>query len=147
MAYKICLSSEQKAELKQIIRKNQNKQNVLKRAYCILLKNEGQRNENITQLLKIHQDSITDWIKIYLNCGIDGLLKYKYTDRRKSKLSPYKSRIKRMAAGKRINTIEQLQTKIKENLQIDIEYSWLYRYCKKNEIYNVLKKTKINSPH
>ena len=139
MSYKINLSVEEEADLKKIVRENQKRKNILKRAYCILLKNEGQKNENITQLLGIHEDTIADWTKIYLKKGIYGLLKYKYSERRKSKLHPYKGKIKRMASAKRVKTVEQLQKKVHDNLGIDIEYSWFYRYCKKYGIYKVLK--------
>ena len=100
MSYRINLSETEEAELKKIVRENQNRKNVLKRAYCILLKNEGQKNKNIIQLLKIHEDSIADWTKIYIEQGIQGLLKYKYSQRRKSKLAPFKTKIKRMASAK-----------------------------------------------
>lgn len=139
MSYRVFLSAEEEAEIKSIIRENQKRKNILKRAYCILLKNEGQTNENITQLLGIHEDTIADWTKIFLKRGMDGLLKYRYSERRKSKLHPYKGRIKRMAEGKRVSTIEQLQNKVKDNLGIEIEYSWFYRYCKKYGIYKALK--------
>jgi len=142
MGYRINLTSEEELELKQLVKKNQNKQNVLKRIYCILLKNEGQKNVNITQLLGIHEDTVADWTKIYLKKGVEGLLKYKYSERRRSQLHPHKTRIKRMASAKSVRTIEQLQHKVKKNLGIDIEYSWFYRYCKKNGIYKVLKETR-----
>ncbi|MGE0089398.1 MAG: transposase [Bacteroidales bacterium] len=139
MSYTINLSEIEEAELKRIVRENQNRKNILKRVYCILLKNEGQKNKNIIQLLKIHEDSIADWTKLYLDKGIQGLLKYKYSQRRKSKLAPFKSKIKRMASAKKTKTVEQLQQKIKENLNIEIEYSWLYRYCRKYGIYEELR--------
>ena len=141
MSYKIYLTTEEETEIKKVVRENQNRKNILKRAYCILLKNEGQKNENITKLLGIHEDTIADWTKIFLEKDLDGLLKYKYSERRKSKLHPYKGKIKRMASAKRVKTIEQLQLKVKENLGIEIEYSWFYRYCKKYGIYKVLKET------
>ncbi|MFC2152428.1 transposase [Bacteroidota bacterium] len=139
MGYKINLTQEEEAEIKKLIKENQNKKNVLKRAYCILLKKEGQKNVNITQLLGIHEDTVADWTKIYLKKGIEGLLKYKYSERRKSKLHPHKNKIKRMALAKNVSTIEHLQKKVKKNLGYDIEYSWFYRYCRKNGIYNILK--------
>lgn len=139
MSYRINLTYEEESELKRLVKENKNKKNVLKRAYCILLKNEGQKNINITQLLDIHEDTVADWTKIYLKKGIDGLLKYKYSDRRKSKLHPYRSKIKRMASAKSIKTVEQLQKKVKATLGFDIEYSWFYRYCRKYGIYKVLK--------
>lgn len=139
MGYQIILSYEEEADLRKLVKENQNKKNVLKRAYCILLKNEGQKNVNITQLLGIHEDTVADWTKIYLSKGIDGLLRYKYSDRRKSKLHPHKAKIRRMASAKSIRTVEQLQQKVKLTLGYDIEYSWFYRYCKKYGIYKVLK--------
>ena len=139
MSYKVVLTVEQEDELRTIVRENQKKKNVLKRAYCILLKNEGQKNKNITQLLGIHEDTIADWTKIYLKKGIQGLLKFKYSERRKSKLHPHKNKIKRMVSAKGIKTVEQLQNKVSKELNIDIEYSWFYRYCKKYGIYKILK--------
>ncbi|MCK5029064.1 MAG: hypothetical protein KAR57_05480, partial [Bacteroidales bacterium] len=61
MSYKVVLTEEQEEELRVIVRENQKRKNILKRAYCILLKNEGQKNKNITQLLGIHEDTIADW--------------------------------------------------------------------------------------
>ncbi len=139
MSYKVVLTEEQEEELRVIVRENQKRKNILKRAYCILLKNEGQKNKNITQLLGIHEDTIADWTKIYLKKGLQGLLKFKYSERRKSKLHPYKNKIKRMASAKSIKTVEQLQTKVKEEFNISIEYSWFYRYCKKYGVYKILK--------
>jgi transposase len=139
MSYRVVLTAEQEEELRTIVRDNQKKKNILKRAYCILLKNEGQKNKNITQLLGIHEDTIADWTKIYIKKGIEGLLKFKYSERRKSKLHPYKNKIKRMASAKSIRTIEQLQAKVNKDLNINIEYSWFYRYCKKYGIYKILK--------
>ncbi|MBU8891625.1 MAG: hypothetical protein KOO66_02525 [Bacteroidales bacterium] len=139
MSYKVILTETEETELRKIVRENQNRKNVLKRAYCILLKNEGQKNINITQLLGIHEDTIADWTKIFLKKGISGLLQFKYSERRKSKLHPYKSRIKRMASAKSIKTIEQLQKKVNRELNIDIEYSWFYRYCRKYGVYTILK--------
>ncbi|MDY6801270.1 MAG: hypothetical protein SVU94_08610, partial [Bacteroidota bacterium] len=103
------------------------------------LKHEGQKNENITQLLGIHEDSIADWTKIFLQKGTEGLLKLKYSERRKSKLNPYKHQIKGMASAKSVKTIEQLRRKVKERYHIELEYSWFFRYCRKNGIYKVLK--------
>lgn len=139
MSYKINLTQSQENELRKIVRENQHKKNILKRAYCILLKHEGQKNENITQLLGIHEDSIADWTKIFLQKGTEGLLKLKYSERRKSKLNPYKHQIKGMASAKSVKTIEQLRRKVKERYHIELEYSWFFRYCRKNGIYKVLK--------
>ncbi|HRW64069.1 MAG TPA: helix-turn-helix domain-containing protein [Bacteroidales bacterium] len=139
MSYRIILSENEEADLKRVIRENQKRKNILKRAYCILLKNEGQKNENITRLLGIHEDTIADWSKIYMKKGLEGLLQFKYSDRRSSKLKPFKHKIKRFASAKKMKTIEQLQKKVQEKFGVEIEYSWFYRYCVKNGIYAALK--------
>ena len=125
--------------MRRIVHENQDSKNLLKRVYCILLRNDGQSNDNITRLLDIHEDTIADWVRIYTKRGLDELLNYKYDKRRKSKLDKYRSSIKRIASRKKITTIEQLQVAIEEKLSIRVEYSWLYRYCVKNSIYSVLK--------
>jgi len=142
LIYRINLSSEEELEIRKVIRESQNKKNILKRAYCILLKNEGQKNENIIKLLDIHEDTVADWSKIFITRGLNGLLNYKYSERRKSKLHPYRSQIKRMASAKKIKTVEQLQLKVKDKIGIEIEYSWFYRYCKKYGIYKILRESK-----
>ncbi|MGM0497341.1 MAG: helix-turn-helix domain-containing protein, partial [Bacteroidota bacterium] len=86
MAYHINLTNKQERRLREIVRENQNNKNILKRAYCILLRNDGQNNDNIIRLLDIHEDTIADWVKIYTKQGLDALLTFKYHKRRKSKL-------------------------------------------------------------
>jgi len=140
MAYHINLTKKQEQRLRKIVRENQGNKNLLKRAYCILLRNDRQNNENITRLLDIHEDTIADWVRIYTKRGLDELLTYKYHKRRKSGLDKYRSQIKRIASREKITTIEQLQAAIEEKLSIRVEYSWLYRYCVKNSIYLILKK-------
>jgi transposase len=140
MAYKVNLTHKQEERLKKIVRENKEHPNILKRAYCILLRNEGQKNENITKLLDIHEDTIADWTRLYLRKGLNGLLSFRYHRRRKSGLNPYRAKIRRLAAKRSVNTVEALQSEIKEKYSLDVEYSWLYRYCKKNNIYSYLNK-------
>ncbi|MEE4196929.1 MAG: helix-turn-helix domain-containing protein [Bacteroidales bacterium] len=139
MSYRVNLTPAQESDLRKIARAHQTQKNILKRVYCILLKHEGQKNENITQLLGIHEDSIADWTKIYLQKGVEGLLKFRYSRRRRSKLHPYRHQIKRMASARRVKTIEQLRRKVKEKYDLELEYSWFFRYCRKYGIYKILK--------
>jgi transposase len=139
MAYRINLTDKQEKRLRRFVHEHKENKNLLRRAYCILLRNEGQKNENITRLLNVHEDTIADWLRIYRTRGLDELLTYKFHKRRKSKLDKYRSRIKKIASRKKISTIEQLQEAIEEKLSLKVEYSWLYRYCVKNSIYSLLK--------
>lgn len=139
MAYNVNLTTKQEARLIRIVHENQDNPHVLKRAYCILLKNEGQKNKNIIRLLDVHADTITDWTKLYLKRGLPGLLTFRFDRRRKSSLNPYLSRIKRIAGLKHITTVRQLQQALDQRLSLSVEYSWLYRYCRKNGIYDLLR--------
>ena len=139
MSYSINLTAKQEARLRGIVRDNQDNPHVLKRVYCILLKNEGQKNKNIVRLLDVHADTITDWTKLYLKQGLPGLLTFRFHRRRQSSLDPYRSRIRRIASLKHITTIGQLQQALDQRLSLPVEYSWLYRYCRKNGIYDLLR--------
>lgn len=139
MAYSVNLTTRQEARLRRIVRENQDNPHVLKRVYCILLKNEGQKNKNIIRLLDVHADTITDWTKLYLKRGLPGLLRFRFDRRRQSSLNPYLSRIKRIAGLKHITTIRQLQLALNQRFSLSVEYSWLYRYCRKNGIYDLLR--------
>ncbi len=139
MAYSVNLTQKQEKRLREIIRDYQGSKSVLKRAYCLLLRNEGQSNDNITQLLGVHEDTIADWLRLYKKRGLNGLLTFHYHKRRRSKLNKYRSKIRKIARLKRVDTIEKLQNELYDRFYIEVEYSWLYRYCRKNHIYSTLK--------
>lgn len=139
MAYSVRLTPRQEARMRRIIRENKGNPRVLRRVYCILLKNEGQKNKNIVQLLDVHPDTVTDWIRLYRRKGLPGLLNFGYHRRRQSALDPYRSRIRNIARLKSITTVRQLQCELQQRLSLSVEYSWLYRYCRKNGIYPWLR--------
>lgn len=44
-----------------------------------------------------------------------------------------------MIENENINTINELLQKLIDTYEIEIEHSWLYRYCKKNSIALIKK--------
>jgi hypothetical protein len=70
---------------------------------------------------------------------LPGLLNFEYHRRRHSSLDPYRSRIRNIARLKSITTVRQLQGELQQRLSLSVEYSWLYRYCRKNGIYQWLR--------
>jgi transposase len=139
MAYRVNLTRKQEQRLRQLVHDNKDNPHILKRLYCVLLRHEGQSNENITKLLDIHEDTIADWLRIYVSRGLPGLLNFRYHKRRKSRLNKYRARIMRIAGKKSVKTVEQLQQEIREKLGVEVEYSWLYRFARKNGIYSKLR--------
>lgn len=137
--YRISLTPKQEKRIRELIREHRSQSQLLRRLYCLLLKNEGQSNSNITRLLGIHEDTVADWIRCYKQKGLPALLYFGYHRRRKSKLAPYKARIRQWARAKRTTTVAQLQQLIENRLGISVEYSWLYRWCRKNEILPLLR--------
>lgn len=138
--YRIQLTQKQERRIRQLVKESQKEPHILRRLYCVLLKNEGQSNGNITRLLNIHEDTVADWIRCYKSQGLPGLMSFGYHRRRKSVLAPYKGRIKQWAGAQKTTTVKQLQVLIQQRLELSIEYSWLYRWCKKNGILSELRK-------
>ncbi|MFO7939471.1 MAG: helix-turn-helix domain-containing protein [Bacteroidales bacterium] len=138
--YRITLTQKQEHRLRQLVKAYRDQPHILRRLYCVLLKNEGQSNGNITRLLNIHEDTVADWIRCYKKQGVPALMTFGYHRRRKSILAPYKGRIKQWARAQKTTTVKQLQLLIQQRLDIVVEYSWLYRWCRKNDILAELRK-------
>lgn len=79
---KISLSRAQRrrfeAKLKQ---KSQLHPKILPRIQCLLLRDEGQKPKDIANLLKVHRNTITNWLKLFLEGGEDSLLSLSYKGR------------------------------------------------------------------
>jgi transposase len=105
-----------------------------RRYHCLWLLNEGYLRGDIAKLLGVNIDTITDWIKLYNKEGLNGLGLLKYEGRRPSILDGVQDQIKDIVKNENIATIAELQERIKKKFQLEVEHSWLYRYCKKNSI-------------
>lgn len=132
--YTIHLSRTELARLNQR-RKQAKTKAISDRLHCIYLAHSGKGNQAITELLAVNKNSVTDWIKLYLDQGLDALCRPIDYDRRSSKLDAYIEAIKNDVQDHTISTLAELQDWIKTEYSIELEQSWLWRCCKKNSIY------------
>ena len=131
--YKIKLSAAAMAKLNKRRKKEKNKA-ISDRLQCIYLAAKGKGNKEITETLAINKNSTTNWIKIYLEKGLDELCRPENFARRSAKIDGYIEKIKRDVKDNIITSLAELQSWIKEEYSLSIEQSWLWRCCKKNSI-------------
>ena len=133
MSLKIKISKEDLELISTKIRTEKNTK-LLKRYQCLWLLNDNYQRKEIAHSLCLHVDTITDWIKIYNRGGLSALGLLNYKGRRVSRLDAIIESIQEMIEKECISSIKELGQKIKEKHKIEVESSWLYRYCKKNSI-------------
>ena len=134
----IQLTEKEKEELKKL--KNKEKSNKVFRRYLYLeMSNKGMTNLEIASILGVCNDTLTDWKDIFEEEGLKGLAQLHYEGRRESKLNKYKNKIRKKIEQDQIATLKQLQSFLWKKCNIEIEQSWLSRYCKKNLIFLIKK--------
>ncbi len=132
--YKIKLTRSELSAL-QKRRKKESSKAISDRLHCLYLAHIGKGNKEITDILAINKNSATNWIKIYLEKGMDELCRAENFDRRPSRIDSYLEKIKQDIQDNAIATLSELQDWIKQKYLIEMEQSWLWRCCKKNSIY------------
>ncbi len=130
------LVSITKEDLKIISTKRRTEKNskFLRRYQCLWMLHEQHLKKDIAAILGVNIDTITDWIKIYNNSGLVGLGLLNYEGRRPSALDKVMGVIENIIRTENISKIKDLQTILLKEHKIEVEHSWLYRYCKKNFI-------------
>lgn len=131
--YKIKLSKSELSKLKSK-KKKANDKKIYLRLQCIYLSHKGKSHKEIVENLGVNKNSVTDWIKIYIEKGIEELSQPIDYNRRISKIEDYLDEIKQDIKENTISTLAELQNFIKKKYSLEIEQSWLYRCCKKNSI-------------
>ena len=126
-----------KTKLKAIKRKKKEVKDkrILRRLYCLELKAKGMPHKEIADSIGVSQDTITIWVKRYIQKGLNGLCTPINHDRRSSRIDPHIKKIKALVKDQTITTLAELHTLLKNDFDIIIEESWLSRLCKKNSIY------------
>lgn len=137
--YKIKLSQIELAKLNKK-RKKETSKAIFDRLQCVYLAAKGKENKEIKDILAINKNSVTNWIKIYIEKGLDELCQPENFDRRSAKIDDYIEEIKRDIKEKTISTLSELQSWIKKEYSLQIEQSWLSRCCKKNSIFLTRKR-------
>jgi len=76
------LSRTQKRRFEQLLKKkSQLNPKILPRIQCVLAKAEGKIAQDIAETLKVHRNTITNWIKLFNDQGEEGLLSLNYQGR------------------------------------------------------------------
>ena len=138
--YKITLTSSEKKLLSSKISETSNTW-LLKRYQCIMMRSDSLSNEQISSYLHVDVNTLTNWVKMYLDGGFSKLETFNLSNRRKSKLEDLKEEIKKQVLDedKIIGSMNQLSSWLNKEHNLSIEESWLRRWCKKNSI-SLLKK-------
>jgi transposase len=133
MSLQISISKD---DLKIISSKRKTEKNAkfLRRYQCLWLLHEQYLKKDIALILGVNIDTITDWIRLYNQKGLQGMGLLNYEGRRPSCLDKYKTIIEGVIKNQNVSKIKDLQTILINKHQINVEHSWLYRYCKKNSI-------------
>jgi len=133
MSYKIRLSTQQSYELADHMNAISNKK-LLRRLLAISLRHYGYPVKEIAALTGVSTKTITNWMKIFVEKGFEGLLETHYPKRRDSILQPYEAVIRSFFESNPKGRVEDLQAYLLEKHDIKVEYSWLYRYITLHEL-------------
>ncbi len=134
MKNRIRLSLSQKYELADRLNATENKK-LTKRLLCISLRHYGYKISDIANIQGVSERTISNWIQLFLSGGFDELLALKYSRRKSSRLEPYLDSIKNWIAMHPDKKLEELQSYLKEELGLEVEYSWLYRFVKSRGLW------------
>lgn len=134
MTQEINLDNIQQLELKERL-KNERDAKIWRRLKCIDLKLKGHKHKEISKLLDVTMDTITDWLFLFNEGGFEELCKLNYDGRRVSVLEEHKASIEEKIDKENVPTVKYLQHWLKNKFGIEIEHSWLSRWLKKNQIF------------
>ena len=98
-------------------------------------KTKGITNQDIATALDVRPETITQWLRLFLSEGFEGLCHLKYEGRRPSSLDPYKEAIKTYIREKAPATLAEISQWLEKSYGIRLEETWLSRYCKKNSLF------------
>ena len=132
--HQIYLTTAQKEEFeKQLTTERDSK--IWRRLQAIYSRNQRIASTIIAQNLSVNVSTITEWVRIYLRGGIKELTNLNYDHQGpKSKLTEYEQAIDKLTDNEQIPTMTCLQQRIKELYGVEVEDSWLFRWCKKKSI-------------
>lgn len=130
----IKLTNKDRAKLKKLKKRESN--NKIYRRYLYLeMSSNDMTNLKIAELLGVCNDTLTVWKQIFEESGLKGLSQLNYEGRRISKLEEHKDAIIKKIKDDKIVTLTQLQHFLSSEKKVDVEQSWLCRFCKKNSIF------------
>lgn len=130
-------TKETKEKLKEITqaKKEEKRAKIYRRILAIEQRLHGKTYKEIAEELSVCLDTIFDWAQIYDQGGLAALRKLHYEGRRISKLKKHETEIREHIKAESVRTLEELQDWLKKQFSLEVEQSWLFRFCKKNSIF------------
>lgn len=133
MSYKVNLSTEESYILADKMKEVKNKK-LSRRLLAISLRHFGYKIRDISLIVGVSEKTITNWIKMFLEGGFDQLLGLHYPKSRNSKLEPYQDSIKKYKEKYPDAKLEDIQRWLKTEHEIEVDYSWLFRYIELHKL-------------
>lgn len=134
---KIQLNKREEKDLGQRL-KTERDAKIFKRLQAIKLKNQGIKNFEIAKIIGVRPETITVWFKLFVSGGFNRLTTLNYLGTT-SKLEPFKDKIKKIIIDENISKLADLQDKVESEFEVKVEFSWFFRWCKKNYLYPLKK--------
>ena len=128
---KILLSEKQIKELKEA-KKQTDKTQLLKRLQCIELKNKKWRHEDLAKFFDVCMNTITNWLKSFLEGGVHKLLEWEYKGKQSQLTEAHKEQLKKRHEEKPFDTAKEAKHYIEEELGVEFHLHWVQKLLKKN---------------
>lgn len=137
---KIELTSEQKLELNNA-EMQLDKAQLIKRITAIKLRSKGLSNIEIGEILMKSDQTISNWVQIYLKKGINSLLQWNYEGRPSILSIEMQQKLKDRNAVKPFDKASEAQLYIKEEFDIEYHLHWVQKLLKKNFNLHIKKRS------
>lgn len=128
--YKIELTNLERTALQDKIVQSTNPW-LTKRYQTILMRADGLSNTQIVAYVCKDENTITNWVKLYKEGGIEKLSTLNLEGRHQSKLEEYADQISAYVDQTEVTSMKQLSNWLLQTHQVKVEESWLRRWCKK----------------
>ena len=133
MSYRVRLTTDQSYELADKLQAIEDRK-LTRRLLAISLRHYGYPVKEIARLTGVSSKTVTTWIRLFLHGGFDELLALRYPAKRDSRLAPYEAAISAFWQAHPKATLADLQQWLREQHQVTVEYSWLYRYLEAHHL-------------
>jgi transposase len=132
--YHLYFSDEEEAEFRKRLAREKDAK-VWKRLQGVYSRGQRIASGVIAKNLSVGIDTISVWVKLYRSGGIEGLTNLNYEHQgMRSRLAKYQESIEDLTQREQIPTMGVLRKRIEELYGVEVEESWLSRWCKKKSI-------------
>lgn len=130
-------AKETEKKIKEIAqaKKGEERSKIYRRLVAMEQRLRGKSCKEIAEELGVCLDTISDWTNLYEDGGLPALQGLHYEGRRISKLEKHETEMRQHIKAESVRTLEELQEWLKKQFSLEVEQSWLFRFCKKNSIF------------